>query len=151
MMDSPDIQRHSLLKPTVQTPFHIDFDWWKNNDSNWKIHLQACLCEEHRAMFSDLGNIDTIDWIDPETAEVKPVDGLLHILMTHCSHQPDFITSFTTTVDVAFRTLLANGNSPLSSEQIGSATGRKSDTILRTLAGPRIYKGIRPYIGETRS
>ncbi len=150
-MDSPDVPRRSLIKPTIQTPFHIDFDWWMNTDSNWKIHLQACLCDEHRAKFADLEKMETIDSIDPETAEVRLVDGLLHILMSHCANQPDFITSFTTVVDVAFRTLLANGNSPLSSEQIGAATGRNPDVILRTLAGPRVYKGLRPFVGNPKS
>jgi hypothetical protein len=143
-MNASEIQRPSLIKPTAQTLFCIDFDWWKNNDSNWKIHLQSCLCEEHRLTFSALGNVGTIDWIDPETAEVRAVDALQHTLMSHCSHQPDFITSFTTIVDVVFRTLLANGNDALSPEQIGSKTGRKPDMILRTLTGPRVYKGIRP-------
>ena len=80
-MNPSEMQRTSLIKPTMQTPFCIDFDWWKNNDSNWKIHLPACLCEEHRATFSDPGNTGTIDWIDPETAEVHIVDGLQHTLM----------------------------------------------------------------------
>lgn len=150
-MDSPDTFRRSLLRPTTATPFHIDFDWWKGTDANWKIHLQACLCEEHRLIFTDLEKSEIIDWVDPDTAEVKQVDGLLNTLISHCAHQPDFITSFTTVVDVAFRTLLANGNTPMSSEEIGAATGRKPDTILRTLAGPRIYKGIRPFTGAAKN
>ena len=25
-------KRFSLVKPTVNTPFHIDFEWWRQND-----------------------------------------------------------------------------------------------------------------------
>jgi hypothetical protein len=33
------IQRPSLIKPNLNTPFHIDFSWWKENDNNWRIFL----------------------------------------------------------------------------------------------------------------
>jgi hypothetical protein len=49
-------------------------------------------------------------------------------------------------VDAAFRLLLAGGNAPINAEELGQRLNRPADTILRTLAGPRVYKGIRPYI-----
>ena len=140
----PATKRFSLVKPTLQTLFHIDFDWWKQNDNNWRIHLQGCLCEEHREIINDPNYGDFIDWIDPDTAEVHTVDGLQHILMTHCAREPDFISNFTTLVDAVFRVFLANGNSPATPEFLGNMIGRPPQTILRTLAGTKVYKGIRP-------
>jgi len=143
-----DLKRFSLIKPTSNTPFHIDFDWWKQNDNDWHVHLLGCLCQEHQASFSDLAKNRSIDWIDPQTAEVHVVDGLQHILMTHCAKQNDFLTNYTTLVDAVFRVLLANGNSPLTPADLAAHTGKPADTILRTLAGSKVYKGIRPCHNE---
>jgi hypothetical protein len=85
--------------------------------------------------------------VDPETAEVRPMDGLQHMLLSHCSHQPGFITDHTALVDGVFRVLLANGNAPMKSKQLAQHLGKSADTILRTISGPRVYKGIRPVQG----
>jgi len=39
---------------------------------------------------------------------------------------------------------MANGNAPLSCLELGQQLGRPPETILRTLTGPRVYRGIRP-------
>ena len=140
----PEIKRFSLVKPTTQTPFHIDFDWWKNQEKNWQVYLFSYLCPQHQEAFSQNRASVVIDWVDPETAEVLPVDGIQHTLMTHCAKQDSFVTLNTSLVDAVFRILLTNGNNPLSPQQLGEATGRPAETILRTLAGTTIYKGIRP-------
>ncbi|HOD06163.1 MAG TPA: hypothetical protein PKH92_14050 [Anaerolineaceae bacterium] len=136
--------RFSLVKPTTQTPFHIDFTWWKDHDSNWRVYLLSCLCEEHQAAYQNLEGETWIDWIDPETAEVQTLDGLQHILVTHCARQPEFVTNFTTVVDGVFRVLLAAGNTPMAPAELAEKLDRPAETILRTLAGPQVYKGIRP-------
>jgi len=140
-------KKFSLVKPTTETPFHIDFDWWKQNDNNWRVYLHSCLCNEHQAAFSEYEETEYIDWVDPETAEVQRVDGLQNILITHCAKQPEFLTSNTSMVDAVFRVFLADGNVPLTPNQLSSKTGKQSDTILRTLAGPVVYKGLRPFKG----
>jgi hypothetical protein len=135
---------HSLVKPTLQTPFHIDFTWWKQYDSNWRVYLMSCLCQEHQQSLAN-SNMDTvIDWIDPETAEVQEVDGLQHILINHCAKLEGFVTNYTSLVDAVFRTLLANGNTPLTPEELSRQLGRPAITILLTLTGLQVYKGIRP-------
>ena len=139
-----DTKKFSLVKPTVLTPLHIDFEWWKQHDNNWRVYLQSCLCSEHQAIFQNLNDNNLIDWVDPDTAEVHSVDGVQHILMTHCARQPDFLTNFTTMVDAVFRVLLANDNTPMNSQDLANQIGRPADTILRTLTGPVVYKGIRP-------
>lgn len=57
---------------------------------------------------------DVLDWVDPLTAEVQPVNGLQHVLIEHCAKQPDFLAPGTPLVDLIFRVFLANGNTPLS-------------------------------------
>ncbi|GAP06496.1 hypothetical protein ATHL_01350 [Anaerolinea thermolimosa] len=140
----PDLKRFSLIKPTSQTPFHIDFDWWKSQDNNWRVYLFGYLCPEHQKAFSESSLNIQVDWVDKETAEVTTVDGLQHTLITHCARQPDFVTKNTSLVDAVFRIFLANGNSPLTPEELAKMIGRPPETILRTLAGTTVYKGIRP-------
>ncbi len=134
----------SLLKPTVETPFQIDFDWWKEHDRSWRVNLRSCLCEEHQEMYADLSGDEKVDWIDPETAEVQVVDGLQHTLISHCARQEQFITDQTSLTEAMFRLFLANGNHPLSPDQLAEELNRSSDKILQTISGPRVYKGIRP-------
>jgi hypothetical protein len=137
-------KKYSLVKPTIDTPLHIDFEWWKQYDNNWRVYLHSCLCPDHQASFSNLEQNTLIDWIDSVTAEVTQIDGLQNILITHCAKQPDFLTNYTTLVDATFRLLLANGNLPMSSVDLADHIGRSPETILRTLTGSVIYKGIRP-------
>ena len=134
----------SLIKPTLDTPFHIDFDWWQENERNWRIHLRSVMCAEHKEMYSTWIDDDMIDWIDPDTAEVKIVDGMQHTLMSHCALAPDFLTAQTSFVEAVFRLFLTNGNAPLTSREIAEKLNRSETTILRTLAGHRVYRGIRP-------
>ena len=72
------------------------------------------------------------------------VDGLQHVLQVHCSKQPGYINAHLSLVDAVFRVFLANGNMPLTCGELGSIIGRPPERILRTLAGRRVYKGIRP-------
>jgi len=136
----------SLLKPSVQTPFHIDFEWWVQNDRDWHVYLRSLLCAEHQQTLADVQEGVMIDWIDPETAEVKPVDGIQHALMSHCALLPDFVTEHTAVVEAVFRIFLVNGNQAMSATELSKRLNRAPETILRTLAGPRVYRGLRPYL-----
>lgn len=134
----------SLLKPSVQTPFHIDFEWWEQNDRDWHVYLRSLLCAVHQQSLADVQAGAMIDWIDPETAEVKPVDGIQHTLMSHCALLPDFVTEHTAVVEAVFRIFLVNGNQPMSATDLAKRLNRPAETILRTLTGPRVYRGLRP-------
>jgi len=138
------VKRYSLVRPSNDTPFHIDFDWWGQHDREWRIHLHSALCAEHQETFADLKGDEQVDWVDPETAEVQPVDGLQHILISHCAKADDFITERTSLVEAVFRVFLANGNLHLSSIELAERLNRPATTILRTISGTRVYKGIRP-------
>ena len=134
----------SLMKPTLDTPFHIDFEWWQNNERNWRIHLRSVMCVEHQEIFITWQDDDMVDWIDPETAEVKVVDGMQHTLMSHCALDPAFLTARTSLVESVFRLFLVNGNNPKTSHELAEELGRPEMTILKTLAGVRVYRGLRP-------
>ena len=142
-----EVRKFSLIKPTVKTPFHIDFDWWRANDTNWHVALESLLCPEHQEAYAKLSEGQMIDWVDPETAEVLQMDGLQHILINHCARQEGFLDEHTALVDAVFRILLANSNTPMSAEDFALRLHRPADTILRTLAGPRVYRGLRPFVG----
>jgi hypothetical protein len=137
-------RRFSLIKPTLQTPFHIDFDWWQRNERDWHVYLRTLLCPEHQDAFASVQEGEMIDWVDPKTAEVKPVEGIQHALMTHCARRPDFVTEQTALVEAVFRLFLTNENMPMTAEELGALLRRPAVTILRTLSGPRVYKGLRP-------
>ena len=85
-----------------------------------------------------------IDWVDPETAEVLQLDGLQNALISHCALQPGFLNEHTALVDAIFRLLLASGNTPMSADELGTRLNRPADIILKTIAGPRVYKGLKP-------
>ena len=134
----------SFSRPAISTMFHIDFEWLMENDQNWHVSLSGYLCENHRAFFETNQENQLIDSINPETGEVIQTDQLMDILMNHCAKQNNFIPANGTLTDSVFRLFLSNGNQPLNSEEIGKFINRSAETILKTLSGPRIYKGIKP-------
>jgi hypothetical protein len=90
-----EVKKFSLIKPTLQTPFHIDFEWWRINDTNWHVALQSLLCPVHQEAFAGLPEDQMIDWVDPESAEVRQLDGLQNTLIIHCAQQPGFLDEHT--------------------------------------------------------
>jgi hypothetical protein len=141
-----EVKKISLVKPTLQMPFHIDFDWWRANDRNWHIALNSMLCPEHQEAFASLPEGQLVDWVDPETAEVRQMDGLQHTLISHCAKEEGYLDEHTAVVEAIFRLLLANSNTPMSAEELGARLNRPAEVILKTIAGPRVYKGLRPYV-----
>jgi len=133
-----------LVKPTLDTPFHISLDWWERAGRDFRIELRAHLCPEHRAVYADHFDTEEIDWVDERTAEVTRVDGLQHIIREHCSRQPGYLGDEVSLVDAVFRVFLANGNRPLTCRELADITGKPAEKILRTLSGVNIYKGLRP-------
>jgi hypothetical protein len=139
-----EVRRYSLVKPTVNTRFHIDFDWWIQSDRDWRVYLQNLLCPDHQAAFADFKEGELVDWVDGETAEVQQVDGLQHVVITHCAKEEGFITDRTALVDAVFRLFLANGNDPMTPNELGERLGKQPLIILKTLSGGRVYRGLRP-------
>jgi hypothetical protein len=134
----------TMVKPTLDTPFHIDYGWWERKGLHIGVELRIHLCQEHRAVFSEHFDTEKLDWVNEKTGEVTQVDGLQHVLQVHCSKQPGYINEHLSLVDAIFRVFLANGNTPLTCRELSSIIGHPPKKILRTLAGRQIYKGIRP-------
>ncbi len=143
----PEFKRFSLVKPTLQTRFRIDFQWWEQNDRDWRVHLASLLCPQHEELYANAAGNQMVDWIDLQTAEVQRVDAVQHVLITHCAKQPEFITPHTAMVDAIFRVYLVNGNAPLTPVELGAQLSRPPEIILRTLSGAHNYRGVRPCLG----
>lgn len=139
-----EVKRFSLVRPTLNTPFHIDYEWWSQNERNWRIHLMEYLSEEHREALRQSGQEKAFDIVDPQTAEVRQVDAIQYLLITHYARQDTFIMESSSLVETIFRMFLANGNTPLTAVEIGERLHRPPNTILRVLSGGRVYRGVRP-------
>jgi hypothetical protein len=132
------------VKPTLDTKFHIDFDWWQQKGQNLRVYLQTHLCDECRERYTG-SQSEEIDWVSVETGEVKQINSLWYVIHTHCSQQPDYITDQIPLTSAVFRVFLSNDNTPLTPAGVHRVLGRKSPSlILRTIGGHRIYNGIRP-------
>ncbi|NUM43941.1 MAG: hypothetical protein HUU38_04480 [Anaerolineales bacterium] len=141
-----ETKRHSLVKPTIQTPYHIDFNWWRQNNQDWHVYLRSYLSPEDQLIYANLTEETPIDLVDGESGEVSQVDALQHILITRYASRSDFINRNTSITEAIFRLFLVNGNLPLSIADISEKIGRSAQTILQMLSSPRIYKGLRPYV-----
>jgi hypothetical protein len=148
MSESSVSRPKTLTRPTLETKFHIDYNWWDRADRELDVYLRSHLCEDHQEAYSEMEGDAKVDTIHPETAEVTRVLGIQHTLITHCAVQDDYLTPQTTLVNAVFRVFLANGNTPLTPEELGEKLTRPARMILRTLSSPRVYKGIRPYIED---
>lgn len=137
--------RLSRFRPTIDTKFHIDYDWWENSGKNFRIYLRDQLCDECRERFANHQNTENVDWIDPDSGEVRRTDALRECLRTRCANDPGYINERLPLASACFRIFLANNNTPLSSGELHQLLPWKSsDAILRTLAGEQIYFGLRP-------
>ena len=145
MASSLIADRLARFRPTTETKFHIDYDWWEKSGQSFRLYLRDQLCDECRARFADHHNTEDVDWVDPETGEVHRTDALRECLRTRCANDPDYINEKLPIASACFRIFLANNNTSLSPRELNQLIPWKSaDDILRTLSGQRIYLGLRP-------
>jgi hypothetical protein len=140
-----EVKKFSIIKPTLDSPFHIDFDWWKANDNDWRVFLVDYLCGEHKAVFQDTDTDQLIDWVDKETAEVHSLDGIQHILIAHCAKEPGFVSTNTALVDAVFRTFLANENKPLSPNELSKMISQPAIWWIPGISGNPPLPGMNPF------
>lgn len=139
------------IKPTLNTKFHIDMEWWAQSGRDFRIFLRSQLCPRCQERFASHVATEMVDWVDPETAEVKRTDALWQTLRMECAQAPDYINDRLPLVSAVFRVFLANANAPLSPLELHQYIPWKSpEVILRTLAGPQVYLGIRPLPPDER-
>lgn len=147
-MSSLSASHSALVKPSLDTRFHIDFNWWEREGRELRVDVLKHLRPESQEAFAAYTGGETIDVVDPETAEVRVVDKLQHMLRTQCKPLEAFQSEHTSLVDAVFHVFLLNGNQPLSPQDLGERVSRPAQTILRTLAGRVVYKGLRPVADE---
>ncbi len=134
-----------FIKPTLDTPFHIDYAWWDRQGLDRNVELLSHLCPEHREAYHGQWMGETIDWVDWATGEVKPVEGLQYIINTHCSQDPDYVLGASTLIEGIFRVFLRNNNQPLTPRQLSAEVGYLPEQVLRVI-GRQVRKGIRPVL-----
>ena len=133
-----------LIKPSVRTKFCIDYDWWESSRDDLRIYLLTHLSPEQQAQLESSDLSEIYDYVDPQTGEVSQLD-LLGLAIKESSQREDFITDHIGLIDSVFRALLVNGNQPLNALELAKTTGRPAETILKTIGGMRVYRGIRPH------
>lgn len=130
-----------VKRATADTLFYIDYEWWEKSDLDLKTYIYNRLDIEE-------GDLDPeseeVDLIDPQTGEVRRVDGFQYVVQTYFSQLPDDFIAKASLVDAVFCTILANANQPMSARQIAEQIQRTPNVVLKTIGGPKIYQGIRP-------
>jgi len=139
-----------VLKLNTDTEFRIDFGWWEGQNRDFRLHLHELLCADCKRIYPEHEDTEDIDWIDPQTAEVKRVDALWQSIRACCRHKPDYIIPSMPLTGCILRALVATDNTPLSATELYEHIGKGSpETILRILTGERIYYGIVPLLTPT--
>ncbi len=137
----------ALVKPTLTTKFHVDFAWWDRSPDDLRTYLLSHLPPDQRDRIGQMPEAQQVDYIDPNTGEVFQLDPL-RLAIQEVAESPDFINEQISLVDGVFRVFLKTNNTPLSPNELADYTGRSPATILKTLSGRQIYKGIRPIAKE---
>ena len=133
-----------LIKPSVETKFYIDYDWWEQSRDDLQLYLLTHLSPEQQETLHDRDLRQVYDYVHPETGEVFQLDSL-RLAIRESSKGEAFIGESIGLIDSVFRALLVNSNQPLSARELGELTGRDPEKILKTIGGVRIYRGIRPH------
>jgi len=132
-------------RPTLDTKFHIDMEWWKQQGLDFRLYLLEQLCDECRERYPTHVGTEDVDWIDADTGEVKKTDALWECLRTYCTDKADYIHSGLPLVAAIFRAFLITDNRPMSPRELHEfVTWKTPDLILRVLKNPRVCMGIRP-------
>ena len=138
----PKLSVATLRRPTLDTKFHIDFDWWDKSNLDLKTYLFSRLEIGDESAVEQ--GVDFVDLVDGETGEVRRVEGFQYALQAYFAQLPDDFAKQTSLVDAIFYVLLANANKPMTVRELSEKVGRQPEVILKTVGGPKIYQGIRP-------
>lgn len=135
-----------IARPDTKSLFHIDVKWFDKNGRNLREVMHEALCDECRARYPSYAEVRVVDRVHPQTGEVTRVDALWESIVDHCSLRPAYLTPATPLTAAIFRALLANGNQPMSSEQLQKRAGKGSaGGILKLLLGSDIENGVVPF------
>jgi len=132
-------------KPSMQTRFHIDLSWWESSNQDLRSQMKS-ICADLGVDLDDSTEDDSLfDWVNPETGQVSRVDSFYYSFLSQCACHEDYLSDRTSTVEALFRAIIGAGNQPMKPQELAEKTGRPASTILQTLSGKQVYKGMRPY------
>ncbi|MFC1909491.1 hypothetical protein ACFLXD_06575 [Chloroflexota bacterium] len=100
-------EKEEISEDRPETRWFIDVDWYQQNNRSLLVLAQNYLCPKCAKQLSDKGK------------EI-PLDNLLTTIKNCCSQTPGYINSQLPIMESIFRLFLANGNQPLSIEELGS-------------------------------
>jgi len=113
-------------------------------ESHPAVAKARSLSPEQLEKLEDIDNTEVFDHVHPETGEVFQLDALGLAIQESAKHE-DFISVHIGLIDSIFRAFLVNDNRPLNPVELSEIIGRDASTILKTIGGVRVYRGIRPY------
>ena len=136
-----------LIKPSVETRFAIDYDWWEQSRDDLQVYLLTHLTPQQQQALSAGDLREVFDFINPQTGEVFQRDRL-GLALSESAESDELFPDHIGLIDSVFRALLIKGNRPMNALELAEITGRDAATILKTIGGVRIYRGIRPWQGN---
>jgi len=142
----PKLNLSNLKRPTPDTKFYVDYDWWEESNLDLKTYLFTRLdLGEDVSLESEQEEVDIINM---ETGEVRRVDGFQYVIQAYFSQLEDDFTERASLVDAVFCVLLANANQPMTAREIAQKVNRQVNVVLKTIGGPKVYQGIRPIFDD---
>jgi hypothetical protein len=134
-----------LLRPTINTLFHIDWSWFERNGLDVQSLIRNQLSPNLLRKFADGQSPEEVDYIDPTTGEVFRLDSLRETILAESRWEPDFINNSLPLMQGVFRVFLAENNRPLSPVDLAHHLGRRDpETILRVLTASGVQNGVVP-------
>ena len=61
----------AVIKPTMDTKFHIDYAWWERENNDLRSYILTHLPQDLRDQMTDKDEFEQIDYIDPQTGETS--------------------------------------------------------------------------------
>jgi hypothetical protein len=144
---SPTSRPSLLIKPTLNTQFTVDMEWWQDPPAP-DVDLRRYLLTHLPADQQDeslLADSDAQVWhVNPVTGRATQVDPLGYALLK-AADDPYFLDPALSIIDRIFRVFIKNDYTPMTPVQLAEALGEPNPrSILTLLAGKVTYKGIRP-------
>jgi hypothetical protein len=133
------VAREKINIDQPKTCWFIDLGWFQQNNRSISALVKSRLCAKCRKQ------------LDAEGKGPTDIE-LLSMVKDCCSQAPEFITSQLPILESAFRLFLANGNQPLTLEELGKQlsekrggdTPRTSEGILSRLLQSNQFYGLKP-------
>lgn len=137
--------RFRLARPTVNSYFHVDWDWFRRNKLGIKSLVHNQLCPQCLREFSEGVEVQDVDYIDPETGEVFKINNLWEAILAHCQWQPNYLDNNMPLNQRILRVFLASNNEPMTVKALARELGLYDPNfLLRVLMASGVQNGVVP-------